>query len=458
MQAVVSPILDRAPVKAGPNFGLVAVILLALAICLGLVIAVDPAIAYLAVVAVAGPAVAYYVVSRPSVAVAVALASHAWAVELAGPYLTPFKIAGVLALFVVARDIVQKHRVHPVPKWFAAGMVALLLLVATSELLAEYEGSIAPFFEFGGTLVVFLLLTQTILTSEDIRTFSRVYAINLLLTFASVWREVGWAALGESGTRASGICGQPNVLGNHLAMSLPFALALLLDRKASMPWRLLGLFAALGSAYGEWGAASRGGTIGYMFALFTFALLAPRRPTVRVTAVVVAVLAAMAFSGFSPKSFSRVTETFDGSTDIETATSERALHARIGADMLPRHPFLGFGITAFGYERSRYSGTLGGALHSSVLAVAVSYGVPALALYILLQLSGVVMVVRNLGSGPLRIYHAGLASAAVAAITSGLSGTELFRAEQWGLVSMCYIAALRHHLNTRPGAPGQSGA
>ena len=70
-------------------------------------------------------------------------------------------------------------------------------------------------------MVVFLLLTQAIRVTEDVQVFAKVYTVNLILTAISVAIEVGWAALGEAGTRAVGICGQPNTLANHLAISLP---------------------------------------------------------------------------------------------------------------------------------------------------------------------------------------------------------------------------------------------
>lgn len=453
-----TPRADRGAVKSSSNLALVAVVAVALAVCMALAIAGDPSIALYAVLAVAVPVGLYYVFSNPAIAVGVALASHAWAFELAGPYLTPFKVAGIAAVVVVIRNILEMRRLHPVPKTYSYGVLALLMVVASGELFAEYDGTLAPFFEFGGTLVVYLLLTQTILKTSDLRIVARIYTINLLLTAASVWREVGWNALSDNGARAIGICGQPNVLGNHLAMSLPFAMALFSDREEPTRWRILALLGVLGSAYGEWAAASRGGTVGFVFALFTFSLLTPRRPSFRVAAVVFAVVLAASFTGLAPKSFDRVTDTFAGTVDLEAASSERAQHARISADMVPRHPFLGAGLTAFGYERARYSGSLGGALHSSVLAVAVSYGLPALVLYVLLQLSGVVAAVRALGAGSDRVYLAGLAAGAVAAITSGLSGTELFRAEQWGIISLCHIAALRSRVNRTPKAPGQSTA
>ena len=452
MQVAVPQRIGRAPRKAAGSLGLVIAIAIALAACLILAMVVKEEIAYLAVLAIAAPIGLFYMSSRPAVAVAIALASHAWSVELSSQYVTPFKIAGVVAILVVARDHFARRVSQPIPRAYSYGVVCLLTLVALGEFAAEYESSTSPFFEFGGTLVIFALLTQTFLTTEQLRMLCRVHAINLLLTFASVWREVGWSALGDSGTRAGGICGQPNLLGNHLAMSLPFALALLADSRERRTWRVIGFLALLGSAYGEWGAASRGGTLGFVVGIFAFAFLAPRRNTIRVGAIVLALVAAGAFTSLAPKSFGRVTDTFDGTQDLESATSERALHARISGEMFPKHPFLGAGVTAFGYERSRYSGSLGGALHSSVLAVAVAYGLPALLLYIILQASGVYVVVRRLGDGRDRVLMAALAAAALAAITSGLSGTELFRAEQWGIVSLCHIFAFRHDLAERGAA------
>ncbi len=459
-QAISPPALNRPrrrPSRPTVSVPLLLSVAIALAISMGLAIAVDPKYAYLGAVAVVGPVAIFYIVSSPALATCVALAAHTWGMELSGQYVTPFKIFGVLAILVVGTDIARRRRLHPVPRLYSYGVALLLVLVAVGELLAEFEGSMGPFFEFGGTLVIFGLLTQTIVTPADLRTLTRVYVVNLVLTVVSVWLEVGWSALGESGMRAGGICGHPNALGNHLAMSLPFALALLTDRNEGWAWRTTALFAALGSAYGEWGAASRGGTIGFLVALFAFALLAPRRNALRGLAFAAAVATAAGFSSFAPHSFDRVTETLDAGTDLDAAASERSLHARIAADMLPRHPFLGAGVTAFGYDRSRYSGTLGGALHSSVLAVGVAYGLPALLLYVLLQFSGVIAMVRHFGTGPDRVYHAALACGALAAITSSLSGTELFRAEQWSVIGLCHIATLRTTVAEAARERGKSG-
>lgn len=429
--------------NAGPGLPLVVTIASLLAMSFAAAILFEPKVALLGTFAVIGPIIGYYMIARPSLAVSIGLVSHTWAIELAGPYVTPFKIFGVLALLVVARHVFVQGKLRAAPAAYTYGVVTLLTLVAVGELLAEYGGSLSPFFEFGGTMVVFLLLTQAIRVTEDVQVFAKVYTVNLILTAISVAIEVGWAALGEAGTRAVGICGQPNTLANHLAISLPLALAPLFDREERKGWRIVALIAVLGAAYGEWGAASRGGTIGFVSALITFAFVAPRRPSFRLSAVALALATTAIFASLAPKSFARVTETFDGSTELDNATSERSLHARIGAEMVPRHPVFGSGITAFGYERSRYSGVLGGSLHSSVLAVAVAYGLPALVLYVLLQLSAVVAALRVMTADRNRVYLAGLAAAAVAAISSSLSGTELFRAEQWGIISLCHIAALR---------------
>ena len=442
---------------AAPGIGLIMAIAVAVVVPLVLALALDEKFALLTVVAVVAPIGLYYVFKNPSIAVSVALISHTWSVELVGQYVTPFKIFGVVALLVVARDVITRGRLRSVPRGFSYGMACLLGFVAVGELAAEYEGSISPFFEFGGTLIIFGLFTQTILSTADLRILSRIYTLNLVLTAASVWREVGWSALGESGTRASGICGQPNVLANHLAMSLPFALALLFDRAESFKWRALAVIAILGSVYGEWGAASRGGTIGFACGLFAFAFLTPRRASFRFSAMAVAIVIAGAFATIGPKSFDRVTDTFDSTNDLDAVASERALHARISSEMVPRHPFLGAGTTAFGYERSRYTGVLGGALHSSLLAVAVSYGVLALALYIMLQLSAVYVAARAIGAGPDRVFLAALAASALAAITSGFSGTELFRAEQWSVVGLCHIAAMRHAMALGTAPRGATG-
>ncbi len=429
------------------GLGVVAVIAVALAVCLVLALAVEPKIAYLALVAIAAPVGIRYMFSHPVVAVAVALASHAWAMELVGSIVTPFKIAGILAIVIVSRNLLMTRRVHPFPPAYSYGVLAMLAVVGLGELLAEHEGTAGPFFEFAGTLIIFVLMTQTLLHENDFRTLAKVYVINLGLTSASVAVEVGWSALGESGTRAGGICGQPNVLGNHLAMSLPFALALVADRTETAVWRVLAVVGALGSVYGQWAAASRGGTLGSVAALIAFAALAPRRNSVRVSAMVAAVLVTVTFGSFAPKSFDRVTDTVDSSVDIDTATSDRSAHARVSAEMIPKHPWFGAGLTAFSYERVRDTGVLGGALHSSVLAVAVGYGLPALLLYALLQLGSVFVAARGLGDGYSRFYMAAMAASAIAAITSGLSGTELFRAEQWGVVSLCQIAAFRARIN-----------
>jgi len=406
-----------------------------------------------------GIAAAWFV-RRPVYAASATVALQGWSVlTLAeGGLATPAKFAGIVLLFATAGRIVSARRIEPLPRAFAIGLVLLAANMFISEINASFGASFVTLAELFGTLVFFLFVSQIIKQSEDFRTFGIVQAIGLLLMTAYVIAEVGWASMMAGVVRAKGPSGQPNILAEHVARTMPFALALLLDRGNRLPLRALGLAASLGSVYIEFAAASRGGSFGFALGLLLLFALVARSGIGRILSVTVAATVILTIAAVSPKSFEdrvigTVTAEEDDSRDL---TSHRAEQFAMAPSMIAARPFVGHGITGFSTLAGREEHWGAPALHSSVIGMAVAYGIPAATLLTLLMLSGVGVAIRaGLQSETGSVYAYALASGTLAGVVCSLFTPTLLMSYLWFFIACCHVLALRVRMNRRARLAGQ---
>jgi putative inorganic carbon (hco3(-)) transporter len=197
--------------------------------------------------------------------------------------------------------------------------------------------------------------------------------------------------------------GQANNLAAYLVLALPLVLGLALAT-VSRPARIA-LVVLVGGIVGALGLTlSRGGYLGALFAVSTFALLALPRLAVdrrRLAGALVAVVAIVATLGAIPPvatSASRIVDRARQLTDVDAGSG--ALHLdlwAVGIRMTVDHPLLGVGPeiypAAFPQYRDAVLPAERAAIiarfrpespHSVPIAIAAGAGVPALAAYVTL--------------------------------------------------------------------------
>jgi O-antigen ligase len=419
---------------------LFAVVLLAL----GLAGIEEPMTVVWIVAVMAAPVVLYYFFAYPLWALAVTNAVHAYAIDLGGAFVSPYKIAMVLAIMAAIRGVLKRGHFLPMPRGFTMSLLIFAGLVVAGEIFAEYESSPLLLVEFASSLFTFFMASQLIEKPSDGWVFAKACVVNLLIVTVTVVREGTWSALDSGGSRASGIIGQPNALGIFAANVLPFALALLLTPTMRLRWRTLGGAAVLASVYCQWAAASRGGSTAAIIAAIAFAWLAGRTIGRRVFLVLVMFFAINLAVQLAPQSFSRVTSTFTATAEGGTLdTSERGDHVALAMEMFPRHPWLGQGSSAFGYERSRTTGSLGQALHSAIFSVLVGYGIFAGILFLALPMAGVYLIISRRDKSTDRLLGIAVAVAVTGAFAASITGSNVFGSENWSNIALCYILTLR---------------
>ena len=429
----------RSPRRSRASWAPVVVLLGAIVAALGVAVSQDPTTSVIAAAVIVAPFLLYFLVTRPLFALAVTNSVHAYSIDLGGGFVSPYKISFALAILTTAYHVRKRGSLLPLPRGFSVAMLVIL-----GEVFAEYESSPMVLVEFGSSLLTFLMASQLIEKTSDGWVLAKVNVLNLLLVTVTVLRDGSWSMLEGNMSRASGIIGQPNALGIFAANILPFAFALLVTRTTQTRWRVVGFIGILASVYCQWGAASRGGASAAVAATVIFAWMAGRTLSRRVLAIGTAVLAINLAVMVAPASFTRVTDTFSAGAQGGTIdTSERADHVALGAEMFPHHPWLGHGFSAFGYERSRTTGSLGQSLHSAIFAVLVSYGVFAGILFVLMPVAGMFRVLSRRDTSPDRLVGVAAAAAVGGAFIASISGSNIFGSENWSNIAICYILALR---------------
>ena len=399
----------------------------------------------MAVLVAAGPAL-IWLVRRPAYLLGAAYAANGWGTYNLGMALTPMKVTTSLLIAVTCLQMLTRRRIEPMPTKFFASMGLMFALVASSELNAVFGADASSLFEFGGTIVFVLLLGQQLHDNSVLRVFAIVATFNMLAFGAFVVNEVSWSAMMAGTVRAHGPCNQPNHLASIAALSLPFAIAVAVDRANNRLWlRGAGVLGVAAAVYVQYAAASRGGTLALLVAMATMAWLVTERLGTRVAGLLLVGALAVGFGSLAPNSFkNRVIETSSSAEKLNENQSERFDHAGFALRMIPERPWIGYGRLGFSEARAYETQGRRTALHSSIMSMAVAYGLPATLLFI-----GVVLASMWIGMKAVQrwqnnaVYGHGLIASVASVFMSSMSGTDLFRVSLWGPVAMLYVLATR---------------
>jgi O-antigen ligase len=313
---------------------------------------------------------------------------------------------------------VPRGRLRPLPRGLALAAAATAAWAIAATLAAQhvptalfgmrgrYNGLAAL---LAGLAVLLFLATRRTGEGEVER---GLRAICAALTLASIYALVQAAGLDPipwpPGRPASTI-GHPVIFAGALAMTIPFALVFALDarsRRARTAWGgaavLQTLALVLTLARGPWLAALGG--------LLAFALLAgyARRP-LAARAAFLAMIAALLVSAVLALSAPTRVAVFERAATVASLSDDSSFLYRVhfwkaALAMLRDHPWLGVGWENYGllYPRYRSSPTptiapdlVPTMVHSGPLQLAVSGGLPALALQILLLGAVAMLVMRR---------------------------------------------------------------
>lgn len=390
-------------------------------------------------------------VRSPAALAALTIAAQAWGRYSFGPFLTPFKVVGVLLGIATLGTILKQRRVRAIPVGFSAAILTMSALVLLSETLAPYGSSMTMLYEIMGTFGMFLMLSQIPMDYRAVRVIGMGQSVGIVLIAVVVFMEVGWERLGTGVVRARGPMAQPNLMAEEAARVLPFALALLLDRENRWLSRLLGLLAVAGAAYSQFAAASRGGSLGMVFGLVVFAVASGRSMASRFGNILVIAALLAGFVLVSPRSYDqRVLGTVRAEQVDDDLTSERLSQLEFAKVLIPQRPFFGWGSTGFpSMHAYQVSGRVT-ALHSSILSLVVAYGIPVLVLYVSMVLGGVIVGVRGIRRWSSRhMYGNAALAAAAASFSASISGTMVFRLPLWFPILLLYLIAHHQSLERR---------
>jgi O-antigen ligase len=368
-----------------------------------------------------------------------------------GGLITPFKLILLLLIAVTAVHVWRRGYVTAMPRGLTIALLAMLAIIFMSELNSPYGGSAGSLFELSSTVAMYVVMTQLLERPKDLHTISVAVGINLILMAIYVMIEVGWAPLTTGVVRAGGPPGQPNILAENVAREAPFALALLFDRSHRRAIRVLGLVGLLGGIYCLFAAASRGGTVGFIVGIAVFGLLLQGGVRSRVLTMSGLAAATVLMFAFAPKSFDqRVTGSVRADEQMykkNDVTSERLEHVALAVRMIPQRPWLGYGRMGFTAVRQYETGGRLQALHSALISVMVSYGLPCAALFMGTIITSVVVAIRANGRRRIASLYG---TAIVAGIASGVVGStsspELFNASLWCLICAGFIL---HQISVR---------
>lgn len=389
--------------------------------------------------------IAVWLLGKPVYLAGAVISSYAWPYTIVSTGgFTVFKVANLLLTTVTVLKVINSRKIAPVPVWFFAALGLLLVLQLAAELFAPTGADSQATVLLISTTLLMLILTQIIRTPQDLRKLSTVFSINVIALALYVVREMSWATMElDTYARAHGPMHEPNGLCWMLLGMLGLVWATATDSQASRPQRVLALVASAGGIYSIIASSSRSGAIGLTILTLTFAGLLARTNTRRLLAVGLAGLVLVGITLVAPRSFDeRVLGTVieERRNNRRLTLGERDQHARLGAEMIAERPWLGHGSQGFFRRLEAIEGDAGRSLHSSVINIAVSFGLPSGILYALLLFGSAVAAWRIVPRwGPDRTYLVGLAATLLASAVSSLGSARLYSPNMWSMVAVAYI-------------------
>jgi O-antigen ligase len=370
-------------------------IVLATAALLGLLVALEPTIALVAVV---GLVIAFVVFSDLASGFAVlAFLSFLDTLPAAHSSASPAKGVGLLiAVAWLARYATEQHggrdffREHALLTW---AMIAFLAWGAIGALSARQpSATISELLRYGPNFLLLPIAYTAIRTRRDLSlVLSAIVLGAFVAAISAVLSPAPASEIAEEGTRATGTIGDPNELAAVLLVGVALGAGIALAKDRRPPMRLVAALAVPLCAVGIFVSLSRGGLIALAAMLIAGAFFAGRwRLAVTGLLVAVAVGGVLYFTEIAAlPARERITTSNGGSgrTDLWT----------IGERMVKAHPLTGVGLGNFPIVSADYVlqpgvtryaqlifSTAPKVTHNTYLQIAAESGIPGALLFLVL--------------------------------------------------------------------------
>jgi O-antigen ligase/tetratricopeptide (TPR) repeat protein len=299
--------------------------------------------------------------------------------------------------------------VRPIPAGVlsAAGALAAWWIVTTVFAVDRATALHGMYGRYNGLLnhlvlvSICLVLASTPMSQRDVEGVARWFAVALIpVALYAVAQEAGLDPIVWPNARPGSTIGHPVPLAASLSLAVPFLLALAV-RETHRPRRWMWLGVLVVFLYVIAATLSRGPWIGLAVSAAVMATIAFRhglvtfeRPRITITgiaAIAIAVTVAVA-SG----SAGRIASRLEALTHLRSDPSfmDRLVYFDAAGRMLRDHPLAGVGFESFALLYPRYrpvegesvpADSLPTMVHNGYLQMAVTNGVPALALYLILM-------------------------------------------------------------------------
>lgn len=341
-----------------------------------------------------------------------------------------------------------QERVNELPRALSLTTMALACWTIATTLTAQHvttalfgmHGRYNGLTTMLAGLALFLTIASTRMASREIE--QRLRAIGIALTAASIYallQALGLDFIQWPEGRPPSTLGHPVILAGVLAMALPFSLAFALDGRSfgtRSVWGgialVQGLALTLTLARGPWVGAACGLLVLSIFAIRQRRAFGPRLAVVAVGAILLLSTVLAVSTATRTRVLERVSTIASPAND--SSVSYRVHFYRAAIAMVRDHPWVGVGWENFGliYPRNRSSPTrevvsdlVPTMVHSGPLQIAVSGGIPALALQLLFFAVVGACVIRRWRREPddhQRLLGAAFIAAAIAYLVQDLSG------------------------------------
>ena len=436
------------------------VLLLTFMLAIGGMLAMYFEQALLFLVALTVPGLLWAAAHRPALVFGLCVVFGAYNLKLSGgpSPITPYKFATLGVVGIAALRFVRGCSPRLPEKWFVGPFIALTAIVCVSEMRSEVT-SLSEILVLASVAMMSYGSSQVLLKPNDFKLLAIAVALGQLWMAASVWSQVGWSALNLNHVvRAGGLHDQPNDSAATAVFWFYLGLPLLFDRRANWALRGLAMSTVPAFTYVIFATASRGGAVAAVAGLVAWSL--SQVTNLRSGLLAVSFIGIFAFGALTlaPQSFTiRMLGTvqFDSQTGeaVSAKDSGRRDLAKSSLAFIAKRPLLGGGANGSRTARARQGG-LATTTHSTYLAIADSYGVPALCLVLFMLFSAARSGVKSFLRSPpgLRLYLAGMLSCLLALLVFSIGASEVIDKNLWLLMALI-SAARTANSDPRPSAP-----
>lgn len=300
---------------------------------------------------------------------------------------TPYKLLLVLGILRVMWNIQQGTPLRTPPMGITASYALLLVYALLLEVTSGSDPFLTVFNDGASSMVMLWLIAQLVRGPSALKRMLGLVNISTLLQFTAVAYELYQHG---NAKRCLGLSGQPNLLGISVGMMLPISLGAALSCPERQV-RVVSALAVCGGLYAIMASGSRGGMVAALVGALSIVFLASRSLRQILVRAAVGIAVMIAVIPIAPKMYGeRILKTVEQTSDkVEERTSGRL--EQIDEILVLIQGQSLFGVGMGGYLDYAAKARLGRRTlpHSSVMGIAVAWGVLTALMWTIVQLSSV---------------------------------------------------------------------